>query len=97
MKNIILLLTLIFTINTSAQYNIISAVDVKDGMEDKYLELEEFFGPVHDLAIKKGIQDLQAVFKVVNTTDDGENVADFFIISSFSSKEQLDEYNASWQ
>ena len=44
-------------------------------MEDQYLELEEFFGPVHDLAIKKGIQDLQAVFKVVSTSDDGDNVA----------------------
>lgn len=97
MKKILLLLTLIFTINISAQYNIISAVDVKDGMEDQYLELEDFFGPVHDLAIEKGLQNLQAVFKVLNTNDDGENVADFFIITSFSSKEQLDEYNASWQ
>ena len=57
MKKILLLLTLIFTITTSAQYTILSAIDINEGMEDQYLQLEEFFGPVHDLAIKKGIQD----------------------------------------
>ena len=93
----LLLLALVFTISASAQYTILSAVDIKDGMEDQYLQLEEFFGPVHDLAIERGIQDLQAVFKVVQTNDDGESVADFFIITGLSSKEQLDAYNASWE
>ena len=97
MKKILLLFTLIFTITTSAQYTILSAVDIKEGMEDQYLQLEEFFGPVHDLAIKKGIQDLQAVFKVVSTNDDGDNVANYFIVTGFSSKEQLDAYNKSWE
>ena len=46
MKKIFLLLTVAFTLTTSAQYAIVSAVDVKDGMEDQYLQLEEFFGPV---------------------------------------------------
>jgi len=91
MKKILLLFTLIFTIT------ILSAVDIKEGMEDQYLQLEEFFGPVHDLAIKKGIQDLQAVFKVVSTNDDGDNVANYFIVTGFSSKEQLDAYNKSWE
>jgi hypothetical protein len=97
MKKILLLLTLIFTITTSAQYTILSAIDINEGMEDQYLQLEEFFGPVHDLAIKKGIQDLQAVFKVVSTSDDGDNVANYFIVTGFSSKEQLDAYNKSWE
>jgi len=44
----LLLLALVFTISASAQYTILSAVDIKDGMEDQYLQLEEFFGPVHD-------------------------------------------------
>jgi hypothetical protein len=83
MKKIFLLLTLAFTLTTSAQYAIVSAVDVKDGMEDQYLALEEFFGPIHDLAIEKGMLNSQAVFKVINTNDDGENVADYFIISGF--------------
>ena len=86
MKKLQLLLALVFTISASAQYTILSAVDIKDGMEDQYLQLEEFFGPVHDLAIEKGIQDLQAVFKVVSTSDDGDNVANYFIVSGFSSK-----------
>ena len=93
MKKLLLLLTLTFTLSSSAQYAILSAVDVKDGMEEQYLALEAFFGPIHDLAIKKGMLNSQAVFKVVNTTDEGENVADYFIISGFSSKEQLDAYN----
>ena len=97
MKKILLLLTLIFTITTSAQYTILSAIDINEGMEDQYLQLEEFFGPVHDLAIEKGIQDLQAVFKVVSTSDDGDNVANYFIVTGFSSKEQLDAYNTSWE
>ena len=92
MKKLLLLLTLTFTLSSSAQYAILSAVDVKDGMEEQYLALEAFFGPIHDLAIKKGMLNSQAVFKVVNTTDEGENVADYFIISGFSSKEQLDAY-----
>ena len=57
MKNLLLiLLTLTFTISSSAQYAILSAVDVKDGMEDQYLALEAFFGPIHDLAIEKGMR-----------------------------------------
>tara|TARA_B100001093_G_scaffold516800_1_gene596447 strand:- start:115 stop:897 length:783 start_codon:yes stop_codon:yes gene_type:complete len=92
MKKLFLLLTLTFTISSSAQYAILSAVDVKDGMEDQYLALEAFFGPIHDLAIEKGMLNSQAVFKVINTDDDRENVADYFIISGFSSKEQLDTY-----
>ena len=94
MKKIILTLLITFTINASAQYAIVSAVDVKDGMEEQYLALEAFFGPIHDLAIEKGMLNSQAVFKVLNTSDDGENVADYFIISGFSSKEQLDAYNS---
>ena len=34
-------------------------------MEDQYLALEAFFGPIHDLAIEKGMLNFQGVFKVV--------------------------------
>ena len=40
-------------------------------MKDKktqYLALEAFFGPIHDLAIEKGIQEWQAVWKVISET-----------------------------
>tara|TARA_Y100001970_G_scaffold236653_1_gene296567 strand:- start:45 stop:827 length:783 start_codon:yes stop_codon:yes gene_type:complete len=92
MKKLLLLLTLTFTLSSSAQYAILSAVDVKDGMEEQYLALEAFFGPIHDLAIEKGMLNYQAVFKVISTDDNRENVADYFIISGFSSKEHLDAY-----
>jgi len=42
MKNILLLLTLIFTITTSAQYAIVSAVDLNEGAENDYLKTEKF-------------------------------------------------------
>ena len=94
MKKIILLLTLLFTFNASAQYNILSAVQLNEGQEDQYLALEAFFGPIHDLAIEKGIQQWQSVWKV--TSEIGENGPHYIINTGFSSKEQLDAYNNSW-
>ena len=44
-------------LTSSAQYNILSAVQLKEGQEEQYLALEAFFGPIHELAIEKGIQD----------------------------------------
>ena len=94
MKKIILLLTLLFTFSASAQYNILSAVQLNEGQEEQYLALEAFFGPVHDLAIEKGIQEWQSVWKV--TSEIGENGPHYIINTGFSSKEQLDAYNNSW-
>ena len=39
MKKLILLLTLSLTLNVSAQYNILSAVQLNEGQEDQYLAL----------------------------------------------------------
>ena len=72
MKKFILTLLLTFTFNASAQYTIMSAVQLNEGQEDQYLALEAFFGPIHDLAIEKGIQEWQAVWKV--TSEIGEMV-----------------------
>ena len=94
MKKIILLLTLLFTFSASAQYNILSAVQLNEGQEEQYLALEAFFGPVHDLAIEKGIQEWQSVWKV--TSETGENGPHYIINTGFSSKEQLDAFNKSW-
>jgi hypothetical protein len=95
MKKIILLLTLLFTFNASAQYNILSAVQLNEGQEEQYLALEAFFGPIHDLAIEKGIQNSQAVWKITSESED-ENAPHYIIMTGFSSKEQLDAYNNSW-
>jgi hypothetical protein len=94
MKKIILLLTLLFTFNASAQYNILSALQLNEGAEDQYLALEAFMGPVHDLAIEKGIQNWQTVWKVTSETD--ENGPHYIINTGFSSKEQLDAHDKSW-
>ena len=95
MKNLILTIILLFTAITNAQYAIISAIDIKEGSDDGYLKLEEFFGPIHDATIEAGIQNSQTVFKV---TSEGQNedYPDYIIITGFSSKEQLDAYNESW-
>ena len=94
MKKIILLFTLLFTFSASAQYNILSAVQLNEGQEEQYLALEAFMGPVHDLAIEKGIQQWQSVWKVISET--GENGPHYIINTGFSSKEQLDAFNKSW-
>ena len=95
MKNLILTIILLFTVTTNAQYAIISAIDVKEGSDEGYLKLEEFFGPIHDATIEAGVQNSQTVFKV---TSEGQNedYPDYIIITGFSSKEQLDAYNESW-
>ena len=95
MKKIILLLTLLFTFNASAQYNILSAVQLNEGAEDQYLALEAFMGPVHDLAIEKGIQNSQAVWKITSESE-AENAPHYIIFTSFDSKEQLDGHDKSW-
>ena len=96
MKKLLSIFILFFTLSLSAQYTIVSAVDLNEGMEEQYLKLEEFFSPIHKLAIEKGIQNFQAVFKVVESNDEGENSADYFIITGFNTKEELDAYNNSW-
>jgi hypothetical protein len=70
MKNLILTIILLFTVTTNAQYAIISAIDVKEGSDEGYLKLEEFFGPIHDATIEAGVQNSQTVFKV---TSEGQN------------------------
>ena len=95
MKKFILLLTLIFTITVNSQYVILSAISLNEGAEADYLKLEEFFNPIHDAAIEAGIQNGQTLYKVTSESD-SENGPDYVILTNFSSKEQLDNYNQSW-
>ena len=94
MKKILLLLSFIFTITSSAQYAIVSAVDLREGTENDYLQTEKFWGPLHKKAIEDGVQTQQAVWKVIQTNDQRDNPADYFIITSFASKEQLANYSS---
>ena len=82
MKKLILLFTLSLTLNVSAQYNILSAIQLNEGQEDQYLALEAFFGPIHELAIEKGIQEWQSVWKV--TSEVGENGPHYIINTGLS-------------
>lgn len=93
MKNLLITLSLFLTLSLSAQYSIISAVALNDGAEDQYLKLEEFFGPAHDLAVERGFQTFQAVFKVISETD-AENGPHYVIVTGFNSKDQLDDYTS---
>ena len=52
MKKILSILILSITLTSSAQYNILSAVQLNEGQEEQYLALEAFFGPIHELAIE---------------------------------------------
>ena len=94
MKKLIFLFILLFSVNSFSQYAIVSAVDLKEGSESEYLKTEKFWGPLHKRAIEDGVQTQQAVWKVIQTNDERENPADYFIITSFSSKEQLENYSS---
>ena len=94
MKKLIFLFILLFSVNSFSQYAIVSAVDLKEGSESEYLNTEKFWGPLHKRAIEDGVQTQQAVWKVIQTNDERENPADYFIITSFSSKEQLENYSS---
>ena len=56
MKNLLLTLTLLFSLSLSAQYAVMSAVDLNDGAEEDYLKLEKFWSGIHQEAIKQGLQ-----------------------------------------
>ncbi len=94
MKKLIFLFILLFSVSSFGQYAIVSAVDLKEGSESEYLKTEKFWGPLHKRAIEDGVQTQQAVWKVIQTNDERENPADYFIITSFSSKEQLENYSS---
>jgi hypothetical protein len=88
MKKLFLLLTLTFTITTSAQYAIISAVDIKDGEDAAYLRTEEFWGPLHKQAIKQGSQNGWSVWKRTPKETDEASAPEYIIFDGFESEEK---------
>ena len=69
MKKLLLLLTLTLTITTSAQYAIVSAVDLNEGAEDDYIKTEKFWGPLHKKAIEDASTDLKEAIKGTDTEE----------------------------
>ena len=63
MKNILLSLSLMLTLTTSAQYARMIAVDLKEGGEKEYLELEKFWSQVHEKAVEKGLHNGCSIWK----------------------------------
>ena len=95
MKNLLLTLTLLFTLSINAQYAVMYAVDLNEGAEQDYLKLEAFWSEIHKEAIKQGSQNGWSVWK--RTTKDGyqESAAEYFIFENYSSMEQMQKgYNA---
>tara|TARA_A100001015_G_scaffold157304_1_gene174544 strand:+ start:174 stop:926 length:753 start_codon:yes stop_codon:yes gene_type:complete len=94
MKNIILLLSLMLSLSTSAQYARMIAVDLKEGGEKEYLELEKFWSQVHEEAVKNGLHNGWSIWKRTPKSNDQESAAEYFIFESYSSLEQFENgYN----
>tara|TARA_E500000178_G_C16891305_1_gene693663 strand:+ start:288 stop:1052 length:765 start_codon:yes stop_codon:yes gene_type:complete len=97
MKNLLLiLLTLTFTISSSAQYAVMSAVDLNEGGEKEYLALEEFFSAINKEAVKQGLQTGQYVYKRTPKEGDEANAPEYFIFNTYSSMEQFQQ-GINWQ
>ena len=72
-----------------------SSVKLKKDEGQKKVDVAKIVGSkIAELAIEKGIQEWQSVWKV--TSEVGENGPHYIINTGFSSKEQLDAYNESW-
>ena len=94
MKNLLLILTLIFSFSLSGQYAIMSAVDLNEGAEDEYLKLEKFWSAIHQEAVDQGIQTGWSVWKRTPKEGDEENAAEYLIFDLFDSMESLQKgYN----
>ena len=96
MKNLLLTLTLLFSFSLSAQYAVMSAVDLNDGGEQDYLALEEFFSAINKEAVKQGLQTGQYVYKRTPKEGDEANAPEYFIFNTYSSMEQMQQ-GINWQ
>tara|TARA_Y100001970_G_C13952854_1_gene709148 strand:- start:3 stop:764 length:762 start_codon:yes stop_codon:yes gene_type:complete len=96
MKNLILTLSLLFSFSLSAQYAVMSAVDLNEGGEQEYLALEEFFSAINKEAVKQGLQTGQYVYKRTPKEGDEANAPEYFIFNTYSSMEQMQQ-GINWQ
>ena len=85
MKQFILTLLLVFSFSLNAQYVIMTAVDLNEGAEQDYLELEEFYSEIHKEAVKQGLRSGQSVWKRTPKEGDEDSAPEYFIFDNFSS------------
>merc|ERR1712072_1658226 len=66
------------------------AIDLKDGAEDDYLKLEEFYSEIHKEGLKQGLRSGWSVWKRTPQEGDEANQAEYVIFDNFSSTEQME-------
>ena len=89
MKKILLLFTVLFSFSVNAQ-TVMWAIDLKDGAEDDYLKLEEFYSEIHKEGLKQGLRSGWSVWKRTPQEGDEANQAEYVIFDNFSSTEQME-------
>lgn len=90
MKNLFLTLALVFSFSINAQHAVMWAVDLKDGGEKQYLELESFYSEIHKEAVKQGLRSGWSVWKRTPKEGDEDSAAEYFIFDNYSSEEQME-------
>ena len=94
MKKIILLFTVLFSFSVNSQ-TVMWAVDLKDGAEDGYLKLEEFYSEIHKEGLKQGLRSGWSVWKRTPQEGDEANAAEYIIFDNYSSEETFNEIDVS--
>ena len=97
MKNILYtFIALFFSISLNAQFYWTSEhVEINEGMEEEYEKFEAFWGVAKEKAIADGLQAGWSIWKVDPSSNDDNPWADYIIINTYQSKEQMDA-NVDW-
>ena len=74
------LLTVLFSFSVNAQ-TVMWAIDLKDGAEDDYLKLEEFYSEIHKEGLKQGLRSGWSVWKRTPQEGDEANQAEYVILT----------------
>ena len=94
MKKLLLLFAVVLSFSLNSQYARMIAVDLKEGGEKEYLDLEKFWSQVHVEAVEKGLHNGWSIWKRTPKASDQESAAEYFIFESYSSLEQFENgYN----
>ena len=95
MKTLLSVITLSLCLTLSAQsYIQLEVISLKEGQEDEYLKIEEFYSEVKRLAVEKGLQSGWAVFKNIPNDQnkiEGLSYPDYMVFNLFDSKEQMEQ------
>ena len=94
MKNILYtFIALFFSFSLNAQFYWTS--EINEGMEEEYEKFEAFWGVAKEKAIADGLQAGWSIWKVDPSSNDDNPWADYIIINTYQSKEQMDA-NVDW-